>query len=109
MPPLREHVDDIVPLLQFFVQMHCATLGRSVPRVDPRVERALLTRRVVSEGWLAGSLAATSGVLALGCAVTRPVTKDAPLTFADVSVPEGRLVDRLYAEQRAPADSAAAE
>ena len=37
--------------------------------------------------------------LALGCQLTRPVEKDAPLTFDDVSMPGGRLVDRLYAEQ----------
>ncbi len=39
--------------------------------------------------------------LALGCKVARPVSKDRPLTFADVVIPEGRLVDRLYAEQEA--------
>jgi predicted homoserine dehydrogenase-like protein len=38
--------------------------------------------------------------LALGCTLVRAVAKDKPLTFADVSVPEGRLVDRLYAEQQ---------
>lgn len=37
--------------------------------------------------------------LALGCRLVRPVEKDAPLTFDDVSIPPGRLVDRLYAEQ----------
>ncbi|GAA5178433.1 NAD(P)H-dependent oxidoreductase [Modicisalibacter zincidurans] len=37
--------------------------------------------------------------LALGCRMTRPVEKDVPLTFDDVSMPDGRLVDRLYAEQ----------
>lgn len=37
--------------------------------------------------------------LALGCRLTRPVEKDVPLTFDDVSIPDGRLVDRLYAEQ----------
>lgn len=37
--------------------------------------------------------------LALGCQLTRPVEKDVPLTFDDVSMPDGRLVDRLYAEQ----------
>lgn len=37
--------------------------------------------------------------LALGCRLTRPVEKDVPLTFDDVSMPDGRLVDRLYAEQ----------
>lgn len=37
--------------------------------------------------------------LAIGCRLTRSVEKDAPLTFDDVSVPTGRLIDRLYAEQ----------
>lgn len=37
--------------------------------------------------------------LALGCTLARPVEKDTPLTFDDVVIPEGRLVDRLYAEQ----------
>ena len=37
--------------------------------------------------------------LALGCRLIRSVAKDTPLTFDDVSVPPGRLVDRLYAEQ----------
>lgn len=37
--------------------------------------------------------------LALGCTVVRPVAKDSPLTFDDVRVPPGRLVDALYAEQ----------
>jgi len=37
--------------------------------------------------------------LALGCRLSRPVAKDAALTFDDVSIPDGRLIDRLYAEQ----------
>lgn len=37
--------------------------------------------------------------LSLGCTVRRPVSKDAALTFDDVAVPPGRLVDALYAEQ----------
>ncbi|MCE9662870.1 NAD(P)-dependent oxidoreductase [Halomonas sp. M5N1S17] len=37
--------------------------------------------------------------LALGCRVSRPIEKDTPLTFADVTAPEGRLIDTLYAEQ----------
>ena len=37
--------------------------------------------------------------LALGCRLARPVAKDTPLTFDDVVVPAGRLIDRLYAEQ----------
>jgi predicted homoserine dehydrogenase-like protein len=46
--------------------------------------------------------------LALGCTVRRRIAKDQPLTFADVDVPEGRLVDQLYREQEtffAPAPS----
>ncbi|MBC7801196.1 MAG: NAD(P)-dependent oxidoreductase, partial [Gemmatimonadaceae bacterium] len=39
--------------------------------------------------------------LALECRVVRAVTKDTALTFADVEIPPGRLVDRLYAEQEA--------
>jgi predicted homoserine dehydrogenase-like protein len=38
--------------------------------------------------------------LALGGTLRRAVPKDRALTFADVALPEGRLVDRLYAEQR---------
>ena len=37
--------------------------------------------------------------LALGCTLKRAVKKDTPLTFDDVNVPAGRLVDKLYAEQ----------
>lgn len=37
--------------------------------------------------------------LALGCTLKRAVPKDTALTFDDVSFPEGRLVDKLYAEQ----------
>lgn len=37
--------------------------------------------------------------LALGCRLARPVAKDQPLSFDDVIIPPGRLVDRLYAEQ----------
>ncbi|UXN72558.1 hypothetical protein N8D56_14905 [Devosia sp. A8/3-2] len=39
--------------------------------------------------------------LALGCSIARPVAKDTPLTREDVVFPQGRLVDRLYAEQEA--------
>lgn len=39
--------------------------------------------------------------LALGCRLRHAVPKDHPLTFADVIIPEDRLVDRLYAEQEA--------
>jgi predicted homoserine dehydrogenase-like protein len=38
--------------------------------------------------------------LALGARIVRPIAKDAALTFADVALPKGRLVDELYAEQR---------
>ena len=38
--------------------------------------------------------------VAEGCVVTRPVPKDQVLTYADVSVPEGRLTDSLLAQQR---------
>ena len=40
------------------------------------------------------------------CAVVRPVSQDTPLTFADVDVPEGRLVDALWTEQRSLAEHA---
>ena len=36
-----------------------------------------------------------------GLRTIRPVAADTPLTYADVSLPAGRLVDRLYAEQQA--------
>ncbi len=39
--------------------------------------------------------------LAEGCTLVRDVPRDAALTYADVSVPEGRLADRLRAEQDA--------
>jgi predicted homoserine dehydrogenase-like protein len=37
--------------------------------------------------------------LAEGCCLTRAVAKDQALTFADVTLPPGRLADRLRAEQ----------
>lgn len=39
--------------------------------------------------------------LAQGCRLVRDVPKDSVLTFADVAVPEGRLIDTLRAEQDA--------
>jgi predicted homoserine dehydrogenase-like protein len=39
--------------------------------------------------------------LAEGCRIVRDVTKDSVLTYADVDIPAGRLVERLRAEQRA--------
>jgi len=34
-----------------------------------------------------------------GCVVTRPIKKDAVITYDDVRLPAGRLADRLRAEQ----------
>ena len=39
--------------------------------------------------------------VAEGCRTVRDIAKDAVLTYADVELPEGRLVDRLRAEQAA--------
>lgn len=39
--------------------------------------------------------------LAEGCRLTRDVPKDALITYDDVALPEGRLIDRLRAEQDA--------
>ncbi len=39
--------------------------------------------------------------VAESCRLLRPVVKDQPITYADVKLPEGRLVDRLRAEQAA--------
>jgi predicted homoserine dehydrogenase-like protein len=39
--------------------------------------------------------------IGLGCTLTRAVGKDQPLTFDDVRMPDGRVVDRLYREQEA--------
>jgi predicted homoserine dehydrogenase-like protein len=37
--------------------------------------------------------------VAVGCRLRRAVARDTALTYADVEIPEGRLVDRLRAEQ----------
>lgn len=37
--------------------------------------------------------------VAQGCTVTRPVAKDQAITYADVALPSGRVVDRLRVEQ----------
>ncbi|MDM0011960.1 NAD(P)-dependent oxidoreductase [Variovorax sp. J22P168] len=37
--------------------------------------------------------------LAVGCKLRHAVAKDKPLTFDDVDIPAGRLIDALYAEQ----------
>ena len=39
--------------------------------------------------------------VAEGCTLVRPVSKDATLTYDDVRIPEGRLIDKLRAEQAA--------
>ncbi|HEY7196472.1 MAG TPA: Gfo/Idh/MocA family oxidoreductase [Gaiellaceae bacterium] len=44
--------------------------------------------------------------LAEGCTLVRDVPKDAVLTFADVEVPNDRLVDRLWREQEAAFETA---
>ncbi|KQT60484.1 MULTISPECIES: NAD(P)H-dependent oxidoreductase [unclassified Aureimonas] len=38
--------------------------------------------------------------LALGASLKHAVAKDQPIRFSDVDLPDGRIVDRLYAEQR---------
>ena len=38
--------------------------------------------------------------LSEGAVLRRAVQKDQPVTFDDVTIPEGRLIDRLYAEQQ---------
>ncbi len=49
------------------------------------------------ESIVAGRLLPTG--LASGCRLKRAVPKDAVLTFDDVEIPEGRLIDQLYDEQ----------
>jgi predicted homoserine dehydrogenase-like protein len=39
--------------------------------------------------------------MAQGCTLLRPISKDAPIRFADVAVPPGRAIDALYAQQLA--------
>ena len=41
-PALRDHADDIVPLVRYFMETICASLGRPVPRIEPRAETALV-------------------------------------------------------------------
>jgi predicted homoserine dehydrogenase-like protein len=89
------------------------------PAGGPRVEVVTLAKRDLKAGETidelggytvygeAESAAATArgGLLPIGVAVgarmTRDVAKDAALTYADVELPRGRLVDRLRAEQAA--------
>ena len=51
------------------------------------------------------SVTARDGLLpigvAVGCTLKRDIPKDAALTYADVDIPAGRLVDKLRAEQDA--------
>lgn len=42
LPPLRERVDDILPLARYFVEVGCEAAARRPHRIDPRMERALL-------------------------------------------------------------------
>ena len=42
-----------------------------------------------------------SAGVAEGCRLIRPIAKDTPIASGDVTLPEGRLVDRLRAEQAA--------
>jgi predicted homoserine dehydrogenase-like protein len=89
------------------------------PAAGPRVEVIAVAKKDLAPGdkveELGGyevyGVAENSGVveaddllpigLAIGATVTRRVKKDQPLVFADVSITSGRLVDDLYAEQRA--------
>jgi two-component system response regulator HupR/HoxA len=40
-PPLREHPEDILPLVRYFVETLCESLDRPIQRIEPRVEAAL--------------------------------------------------------------------
>jgi predicted homoserine dehydrogenase-like protein len=99
------------------------------PRGAPLVEVVAVAKRDLKAGEVVDELGgylvygeaeaaadtAAGGHLPIGVAVgaklARPVAKDAVLTYADVELPAGRLVDRLRAEQAAlfaPARSTAA-
>jgi predicted homoserine dehydrogenase-like protein len=39
--------------------------------------------------------------LSEGCRLKRAIKKDQVITMADVEIPAGRIIDRLYAEQEA--------
>ena len=47
--------------------------------------------------------------LSEGCRLKRPLAKDQVVTFDDVEIPSGRLIDRLYDEQQAAFPIAAAD
>jgi predicted homoserine dehydrogenase-like protein len=38
--------------------------------------------------------------LSEGCRIIKPVTKDSVITYDDVDVPKGRLIDQLIVEQQ---------
>jgi predicted homoserine dehydrogenase-like protein len=102
------------------------------PLAGPRVEVVTLAKTDLKSGTVIDTLGgyATYGQcenytvaraenllpmgLAEGCRLRRDVAKDTALTYADVEIPAGRLIDRLRAEQdamfpaRAPASRAAA-
>ncbi|HWO24990.1 MAG TPA: sigma 54-interacting transcriptional regulator [Kofleriaceae bacterium] len=42
LPPLREHVEDILPLTRYFVKLFSDRMGRPLARIDARVESSLL-------------------------------------------------------------------
>ncbi|MGB7159624.1 MAG: Gfo/Idh/MocA family oxidoreductase [Tepidisphaeraceae bacterium] len=89
------------------------------PLAGPRVEVVATAKTDLKAGDVLDALggyktygqcetaAATAGAgllpmgLAEGCVLRRDVAKDALLTCADVTLPQGRLVDRLRAEQAA--------
>ena len=89
------------------------------PIAGPLVEVVTLAKRDIAAGEeidaLGGytvygeaetaAVAAAGDLLPIGVAVgaraTRAIPKDTVLTYADVTLPEGRLVDRLRAEQAA--------
>jgi predicted homoserine dehydrogenase-like protein len=62
---------------------HFMTYGEAVNSAEMRAKRLL------PEGLVAG------------CRLTRPIAKDAVITYADVELPAGRLADRLRDEQDA--------
>jgi predicted homoserine dehydrogenase-like protein len=69
---------------------HFMTYGEAVSAAEQQ------ERRYLPEG------------LVEGCRVVADIARDTVLTFDDVTLPEGRLSDRLYAEQTARFAPAAA-
>ncbi len=98
------------------VLFHDATIA---PLAGPQVEVVATAKRDLQPGEVLdgmghymtygqcenADITAREGLLPIGvaegCRVTRPITKDAVLTYADVERPAGRLCDRLRAEQAA--------